>query len=307
MPKRKNEEEEALEDDDEKVESAVYDKKQKPNVPDLQNVLPSSFHCKTTNMKKLRTMLRCYGSDKDMMDVCMHFDALGMSLYSRTSIAPIVVKAFWNKSFFQDYKCAVPFRVWVSPSSFLHIIKKMKDVEAITIETLNTKEMSGLRLSGTKKSSCGDNCNFHINLPESTGSHDMLLMDQDYVWSIITPSTTFNENVSFTQEATFITVRYNQHSLSFESVFDSGLLGTTIYQSAEPQKNIEAHAFENMFQKNLLKFVAQAHSMSKMLTIGYHVPNPGKISIVQFTYSLDSEDPGSHFTIYVGDAGLNSD
>jgi hypothetical protein len=280
-------------------------KRRHPELKAVVNKLPEGFHCNTTNVKKFCSMLRCLGT-KDMMDVCFHFSELGMTLYSRGSVWPVIVKAFWHKLFFQSYACPQTFDVWVDPKSLVELNKRIKDVESIDIKTLCSVSTSGLTVTGAKKSSNGHSRKFYVNLPESNSSHDFLKLDQKYVWSIQTPAHTFNDNVCFiSTTAAFLKMGYSSSQLSFHAVSDSGLLSSGIEQDAEASAEIVDHNFENLFQPKLLKLVAQPHDLATMLDISYPLQEPEKVALVRFSYYLDSETPQSHFSVFVNEAGAN--
>jgi hypothetical protein len=296
-----SDQEETTKQEDKKEEQLT--KKLKPNPV---SALPNDFHCKTTNVKKFCSMLKCLGTP-GMLDTCFHFSEIGMTLYSRDSVAPIVIKAFWNKLFFQEYKCPTSFDVWLDPKCLIHLNKKINQIESIDIETLSTVNMEGLKIFGVKKSKSGEACKFFINLPQSSDSHDFLQTSKSYNWHIKTPSETFQENIGFASDTEpYINVTFNKGVLDFHAVGESGLFGAGISQSAEASEEITEHSFTNMFQQALIKRVCNCADLSKMLTLSYPLQQPDMASLCRFSYYLDQDQtPHSHFSIFMAEAITN--
>ncbi len=264
--------------------------------------LPTDFHCKTTNVKKFCSMLKCLGTP-GMLDTCFHFSDVGMTIYSKDSTAPVIIKAFWNKCFFQEYTCPTLFNVWIDPKVLIHLNKRINQVESIDIETLSTMNMEGLKITGVKKSSSGEPCKFFINIPLSSESHEFLQTSKSYVWNITTHSETFKENTGFSDSEPYINVKYDKGVLHFDAVSESGLCGAGISQMAETSEEISEHTFTNMFQQALIKRVCNCADLSKMLNIAHLLQDPQVVSLCRFSYYLDTDHtPHSHFSIFIAEA-----
>jgi hypothetical protein len=274
--------------------------------PVVANALPNDFHCKTTNVKKFCSMLKCLGTP-GMLDSCFHFSELGMTIYSKDSTAPIIIKAFWNKLFFQEYKCSTPFDVWVDPKSLINLNKKINQVESIDIETLSTMNMEGLKIFGVKKSNSGEPCKFFIHVPQSSDSHEFLQTPKSYVWNIKTHSETFKENVGFASDAApYVNIMFDKGTLHFHAVGESGVSGAGISQVAETSEESSEHSFTNIFQQALIKRVCNCADLSKMLIISYPMQQPEMTSLCRFSYYLDQDQtPHSHFSIFMTEAVAN--
>jgi hypothetical protein len=100
-------------------------------------------------------------------------------------------------------------------------------------------------------------------------------------------------------QSEFICFELKQDQVSFQGVNDCGMVTDKIsHKVLHDHKEVTNAQLSVLFVKKILKVVTATHQLHKMLKVAFNQHSMTADPIL-FSYSLDHEQPQSHFSVYV--------
>jgi hypothetical protein len=260
----------------------------------------ANLHVSTMNVKYLCGVLSglCNIPNADL--IMIQFTPTGMLLYSKPDASPVVVASFWNTQMFQNYQCDTTTHKWVSKTRLEHVRKKIsKDVDLLHISTVH-EPYPGLSFFGTRSGKSGRDSKFSFTLLEKINEASHIDTTQiTYNWHIQTSSQLLKDSIDLIDDSSdYVSMEIESNSLKFKGIADSGIVSETTSHTVDtPPLTV---TFKSLFSKRYLKTVTSTYILHKSILISFNPDNKeDDVYPVSFSYTLDHEQPRSHFTAFI--------